>query len=384
MTRAFVPNGAGVQRSSYNIGKYLKNNGYQVGYYSTKKEGHQRNKFNGFTLISPHHAGGLNNRMNQVQLASFLQSWEPDIVINQMPYERVLRDFLFEEKRTNDYKIISCIHNSLFTVKNNLKFTVQQFLPTYFKQFSQYQLILKIALFVHYWKHRKELRKILLKTDNLVLLSPQNIYELQYFIKSYDHGKVTYIPNSIPEVDSELNKIKKKKLLYVGSLNNHQKRVDLLLKVWEKTFERLDDWTFDIVGDGREYRKLEDEINQTGLSNVTLWGHQDPTSFYREASILIMTSAYEGFPNVLLEAQSKGVVPVLMNSYSALEWIVNESEDALLVTPYDFDKMAEKIIYLAENSDVRKRMAFNALENASRFTGEEVGKMWTDLLKKVL
>jgi glycosyltransferase involved in cell wall biosynthesis len=62
-----------------------------------------------------------------------------------------------------------------------------------------------------------------------------------------------------------------------------------------------------------------------GLKRVNFEGYRNPQPFYKRASIFVMTSANEGFPMTLIEAQQNGCVPVVMNSFSALREIIQNN-----------------------------------------------------------
>jgi glycosyltransferase involved in cell wall biosynthesis len=109
-----------------------------------------------------------------------------------------------------------------------------------------------------------------------------------------------------------------------------------------------------------------------------MWGRQKPGDYYSKAKILIMTSAFEGFPNVLIESQSYATVPVVFNSYAALSWITNEKKDTLFSKPFDVDEMAQHIISLATNPKQLEQMSEKSLENAERFVIDNVGQIWLD------
>ncbi len=234
----------------------------------------------------------------------------------------------------------------------------------------------------HYIKHRRDLKIILNRHDKFVLLAPPNETELSYFVNNYKQSKVVAIPNSIPEVVKSV-KEKKKILLHVGRINIHQKRSDLLLPLWEKIHPELNDWEFVIVGSGDYLDQIKKEIERNKIPSVKLVGYQKPEKFFDEAPFFMMPSAFEGFPNTIIEAQSHGCVPFAFDSYNALSWIVNDKMDAHLSPAFDLDDMSSKIVDLANNTEVLKKMQLRAIRNAERFTIERVGLIWLDLFKSL-
>jgi glycosyltransferase involved in cell wall biosynthesis len=129
-------------------------------------------------------------------------------------------------------------------------------------------------------------------------------------------------------------------------------------------------------------QQLRKELKQRNLPRVQLEGYQKPEPYYEKAAIFMMPSAYEGFPNTLLEAQSYGCAPLLFNSYAALDWIAEDKKNALLIPPFDTAAMAEKAIRLAQDAASLRSIQQAALQNARRFTIDRVGQMWIDLFRK--
>jgi glycosyltransferase involved in cell wall biosynthesis len=97
----------------------------------------------------------------------------------------------------------------------------------------------------------------------------------------------------------------------------------------------------------------------------------------------MMPSAFEGFPNTILEAQSYGCIPFAFNSYGALDWIVNQNLDAKLIPPFEVETMALELTALASDAKLTMGYQEKAWENASRFTVDKVGKVWFQLFKEV-
>jgi glycosyltransferase involved in cell wall biosynthesis len=380
LTPSFNPNDGGVQRTTYKLGKYFTEKGLDVNYYSLMHTGHIDAEF-GKLFFSPE-MGGCKEAANIMHLKATIRDVKPDIIINQMPYEAALRNALFELKDEAGFTLLGCLRNSLFSFKSNVKDIVRLHYPGRLFRFMNNKLVLSLINLNHKRKHGNELKEILDVHDKFILLTPPNRKELNYFIGNYKSSKVLAIPNSIPSVTSGLEH-KEKIILHVGRLNIPQKRSDLLLPVWEQLYERLPDWKFIIVGDGPYRKKMEQQIQERKIPGIELVGFQKPEAFYNKASIFLMPSAYEGFPNVLIEAQSYGLVPVLVDSYLALSWIVNNKRDAFLCKPFDTIQISDCILRLAKNDSLLKEMMQASYNNARRFTIENVGKEWLSLFKEI-
>lgn len=375
LTPAFNPNDGGVQRTTYKLGKYFTEFGVSVGYYSMTNHGHVEVEYGQF-FSAP--AEGLDkNPVNCRDLTKVLRQWKPDIVINQMPYEKELRETLYQGKQKLDFILLGCLRNSLFSFKSNAQDIIKRMLPPFFYPLVDNLVGMGLVQAGHWIKHRNALKTIIKQHDRFILLTPPNRQELEYFVGKYKPEKVLAIPNSIPVVNS-ISK-KEKIILHVGRLNIPQKRSDLLLEFWEKVHYKLPDWSFVIVGDGPYLNELKGDLKRRSLPRVRIEGYQKPESYYEQAAIFMMPSAYEGFPNTILEAQRFGCAILAFNSYAALGWIVNDGRDAMLIQPFNTTQMAQQAIEIAMNDQVLHSMQQAGLENAGRFTIDRVGKQWLKL-----
>jgi len=380
LTPAFNPNSGGVQRTTFKLGKYFTEQGLQVFYYSLEATGHVAVEFG--KLYAAPAEGRSHNPENIADLRQALNQLQPDIVINQMPYDKELRELLADQKTRLDYTLLGCLRNSLFSFKNNARDKMQQSLPGPAFRLMDNSFGLSLIQKRHRLRHRKDLKAIIDQHDFFILLAPPNREELHYFVGDYKADKVIAIPNSIPEVyEGEMQK--DKIIVHVGRFDVSQKRSDLLLDFWKHTFKELPDWKFVLVGDGPYRPQLEADLKRLELPRVELEGYQKPEPYYKRAAIFMMPSAYEGFPNTILEAQSFGCAVLAFDNYPALSWIVNAGEDALLSHPFDTRQMAQQAIALA-NDDARLiSLQQMAQQNAARFTIEQVGKQWLNLFNEL-
>lgn len=380
LTPRFNPNTGGVQRTTFKLGKYFNEKGLDVYYYSFHQSGHTDEIYG--TLHHSLQPGNCNNPENISHLKDCIKAIGPNIVINQMPYEKPLRKALYECKNEVGYSLIGCLRNSLFVFISNVKDVAGGILKGPLNFLINNKVGHTILNYLHKVKHAKDLKEILDLHDYYILLGPPNQTELEFFIGKYKTEKVSCIPNSIPSVEYSPES-KEKVLLYVGRVIKAQKRVEFLLPVWQRICHSLPDWRFVIIGDGDDKEAMMKQIENQQIPRVEMLGFQKPEDYYRRASVFLMTSSFEGFPNVIIEAQSFGVVPVVFNSYLVLPWIVNDNKDAMLCKPFDTNEMADKILGLAKNDEKRKKMEVEAIKNAGRFTIDKVGMIWLDFFKKI-
>jgi glycosyltransferase involved in cell wall biosynthesis len=151
-------------------------------------------------------------------------------------------------------------------------------------------------------------------------------------------------------------------LCFVGRLAP-QKRVDVLLQALGKAKEATGDLlAATIVGDGPERGRLEKLASDLQLlgHGVTFAGNcEDPRVYYRDADLLALTSDFEGTPNVLLEAMASGL-PVVATSVGGVPDLVQSGETGLLCEAGNVDAVAEQIVRLAGDVELRRRVGANA------------------------
>lgn len=95
-----------------------------------------------------------------------------------------------------------------------------------------------------------------------------------------------------------------------------------------------------------------------------------------------MTSAYEGFPMTLLEAQQQGVVCVAMDTYESLHYILNDGENGDIVP--DTGMLEKKVKQLMNDPALLKRYADKGLQTCRRFDVEAVVDKWETLYKGLI
>ena len=366
------PNAGGVQMSTCKLGRHFEAIGQEIGVFSFAQHGHADCEFG--RLWSGAEPRGARNPVNLRALENVLSEFRPQIVINQMPYEHDIGDLLRSRK---EFLLLGCLRNTLFSVKGNLKAYVNRTAPSVIKGIAGIQIVQKAFLAMHRRRHSRDLHRILETYDYFVMFGPPNLEELEYFAPGYDRDKIRLIPNSIPEVADSPPR-KENRILWLGRLSRAQKQAELIPEVWRRVFERLPDWQLDVVGAGPDLAEIERQVTESSLPRVNFHGQQVPDSYYRRAAIFFMTSAFEGFPNTLVEAQSCAAIPVVFDSYPVARWIVDDGKSGFLIKPFDVEAMADRIVYLARHPE-RARFAEQSLESARRFHIDQVGKKWQEL-----
>lgn len=197
-------------------------------------------------------------------------------------------------------------------------------------------------------------------------------------------NKVCVLPNSVP-LPTNVNLDKEKIILYLGRFAHIQKRVDRLLRIWKIVQPQLPDWKLEIVGGGVEDVSLRAMATTLELKNIAFEGPTNQAKkYYDKASILCMTSSYEGWPLVLAEAQANGVVPILYNSFTAVTAVVSSKEEGVLIEPFDEEAYAKALVALAKDDERRKRMQLRVIEKAKTYSIDNTGAAWLQMVRRIL
>lgn len=217
------------------------------------------------------------------------------------------------------------------------------------------------------------------KLDKLIVLTKSDKKQWEK-----THKNVEQIPNFIPFNNTIISSTKHKKVITVGRLDA-QKGYDMLIEAWRYVTAKHPDWELNIYGIGEWEEMLQNKINKYNLKNqVHLKGStENIISKYIESSIYVMSSRYEGFGMVLIEAMSCGLPVVSFDCEFGPSEIIENGIDGFLVENKNIIQLAEKINILIENDKLRKEMGEKAFINAKRFSKETIMDQWIELFKSL-
>lgn len=225
-------------------------------------------------------------------------------------------------------------------------------------------------------------------SDLFLVLSPSYIEEFKRFTGVNDGSHLQVLTNPITvEHDEEGYAFnhKQKEIIYVGRLDFVQKRVYRVIDTWNYLEERFPDWQLTIVGDGEDRENLENHVECLGLKRVSFEGFQKPIAYYKRASLLLLTSDFEGFPLVLAECMSFGVIPAVYNSYSAVGDIVDNGKDGIVIPyhkeGYKADEAADMVAQIMGDDEKREQMALAAVEKSKEYSVERIYGEWKKVLE---
>lgn len=233
---------------------------------------------------------------------------------------------------------------------------------------------------------RRQYRESYDSSDALVLLLDEYVARYQEAGDIDDSDKFVTIPNALSydDVNTGISLSSKQKVvLVVSRFDERHKRTSLILRAWErvKADARSNGWRLRIVGYGEAGPYLKKMVSKQSIPDVDFVGKRDPFEDYKAASIFLTTSITEGLPITLMEAQQCGVVPVAFDSCVPVRYIV--SRGGILVPDKDVDAMAAAILDLMKHDSLLRNEALRCIEASNRFTWEEIGRRWNELLEKL-
>lgn len=227
-----------------------------------------------------------------------------------------------------------------------------------------------------YWRRKQE--KAVRRLDAFVVLT-------QYDAESWSKIKAAeIIPNSLPFYTEESSTLDKKQIITVGRLSE-QKGFDLLISAWSCIARQHSDWKIHLYGEGELENELRKSVAQNGMEDSFLIHKpvKDIKEKYLESSIYVMSSRFEGFGMVLIEAMACGVPCVSFDCPHGPSYIVKDGEDGILVENGNVEKLADAISSLIVDKERRMAMGKAAKRNIARYSQKDIMRQWENLFYKL-
>lgn len=228
----------------------------------------------------------------------------------------------------------------------------------------------------------KYARKFAAKYADCVVVLGKN--DLKNYKNHYKRiNRIMYIYNPIAiEINPKAN-IKSKKIIAIGRLNE-QKGFDLLIEAWSKLEADFKDWEVNIFGEGILKEKLQKQIHDKNLKKFFLKGYsKNVAKEMTDSSIFVLSSRYEGFVLVLLEAQAVGLPCISFDCKEGPSEIIDDGVNGFLVEPLNSDLLAEKMSALMKDEDLRKKFSEKSTKDLYRFERKQIIDKWDTLLNEI-
>lgn len=290
------------------------------------------------------------------KLNEYLCQIKPDITISLLR-----RDINFINKLTDGSIKLGEIHFNKSNYRDFSNSRLPSFIRTIVSKFWRIQLI-------------RQLRQL----KRFIVLSHEDAREWT------ELNNVEVIYNPLPFFPEQVSDGNRKQVIAVGRYVP-QKGFDRLIPAWQLVARKHPDWVLRIYGDGMR-TELQQLIDSQGITSSCIL---EPTvsnivDKYCESSIFVLSSRFEGFGMVIIEAMACGVPPVSFTCPCGPRDIIDDGKDGLLVEDGNIEELAEKIAYLIENEETRKEMGRRARIDVERFKIENIAEQWKQLFESLL
>lgn len=216
------------------------------------------------------------------------------------------------------------------------------------------------------------------KLDALVTLTQEDASLWPNDVKKYT------IPNPLSFVKNNKSEGNTKRIIAAGRLTK-EKGFDQLLYAWELVFKSFPDWSLAIYGEGEEYNNLQYIIKEKELKNVQICPFDENISEqFVKSDFYVLSSRFEGFGLVIIEAMECGLPVVSFNCKSGPSEIISNGVDGVLVNDGDISALADAMMSLMKDSSIISSMSRKAIEKAGVYKIDNIMRQWISLYKSII
>lgn len=209
----------------------------------------------------------------------------------------------------------------------------------------------------------------------------QTDFAREYYEQHFRHKQIALLPNPV-SVFSSCTASREPLILNVGRLVAEKGQAYLI-----RAFAKLnpDGWYLAIVGDGPLSQELKDLAAQLGIAEKVLFpgAVKDIGTYLRAASIFVLPSLHEGFPNALAEAMAAGIPSISFDCKAGPSELIQDGSNGFLIEVGDLNGLTQKIRTLIVDEGLRTAMGGEASKVALRFSESLAIEKWEDLLESL-
>lgn len=346
----FIPslfNSAGTERISTSLANALHRKGYEVDFVVHSSNRESFYKLNsGINVYSLSLNGNINTHKFKaaIRLRSLIKNHRYDTIINVG---------------------VACANVTMLVIPQILGCKVISW-----EHFSMKGLNFKRRL--------KHYISVLFSNHTVVLTKADRSAYPQFFDR-----KMVVIPN-FTDINpfQKASSLSNKVVLACGRLNEEVKRFDLLLEIWSRVHTKMPDWILRIVGGG-DSSLLQKEAEKLKINNsIQFVGRcNDMSVEYLSSSLFVLTSKYESFSLVIIEAKSFSIPVISFDCPFGPREIVQNETDGLLIENDNIDAFSRAMIRLMKDKELRQNMGrCAALDYLDRWNVNKIIDRWLIIL----
>lgn len=195
---------------------------------------------------------------------------------------------------------------------------------------------------------------------------------------------VVSIPDPLSFAPKATSQLTKKRVVAIARYS-HEKGIDLLLEAWSQVEEQNKDWRLDIFGDG-ERSPYEQQMDVLAIDRQRCVLHprtNDVEQEYCNSGMFVLSSRFEGFGMVIVEAMSCGLPVVSFDCPWGPQSIITDGDDGLLAENGNVSDLAAKLLLLMSDDSLRRQMGSAAAKNVQRFSLDTIGRQWKTLFDEI-
>ena len=203
--------------------------------------------------------------------------------------------------------------------------------------------------------------------------------------------EISVIPNGIDidrfnDSSPKFSESSDTKIIFVGNLRP-EKGLSYLIEAMEYIAKKDINSRLLIVGEGPQKENLEKLVTKLNINDRVTFSGKAATDevpvYLKNSDIFVLPSLQEGFPNVLLEAMASGL-PVVATDVNGINEIIEDCKNGFLVESKNSKEIAEKILLLLEDDDLRKRISKQNMKKASKYSWQQTVQMLENVYDNTL
>lgn len=360
----------GVERVYSNLAQEFRKRGYNIYAYYFESSDYDNNHC--YTDIYKAKSK-RNRRKNAQELKKAVNLWDIDIIICANPEAAIMHASMDTGKR-----VFIHVHNVPSILMHGQMGV-----------FCKYNINNKISRLLSHWRMKIKFDSVFnrIKRNNgrIVLLSESFRKDFHSFSTLPDKYIVSianpFIIDNAFDIENCMQR--NKELLFVGRMSESHKYISSLLRIWKILQKKLPNWNLTIVGGGEQLSYFKEMAVKIGLERYSFENFQNPIEYYKRSSSLLMTSKFEGFSMVLVEAMQYGCVPFAYHSFVSLPDIIDDDINGFMIKPFDEDQYIERVISFVSmpfNKQCEMRRA--AVTKANIFSVDKIVDKWLHLFEE--